>query len=127
MTKMKVNLNRIFLVSTILAVIIAFFLTCISFLLIYLEVRTICLKASKEYGNACANSLIQVIRSDKKTYKEKNAAVWALGQLADKRTLPFLQGLLTKTPNVAISQYEVKKAIKWGIEGNITSWMYNGL
>ncbi|MBF0208082.1 MAG: hypothetical protein HQK53_14480 [Oligoflexia bacterium] len=62
----------------------------------------------------------------------RNNAIWALGQLADRRALPALNKLYLGTispresGDSTISQYELKKAIQWCEKGNATGWMYKG-
>jgi hypothetical protein len=97
---------------------------------IYRGVKSACLEAQKEYEEDCVNSLELVLTSDEKTFGQKNTAIWALGQLADKRALPLLERLYTgnipkkESWDEVISQYELSKAIKWCRQGNISSWMY---
>jgi hypothetical protein len=53
--------------------------------------------------------------------------------LADQQALPTLEKYYTgQIPNKesldkTLSQYELKKTIKWCQNGNITNWMYNDL
>jgi len=75
--------------------------------------------------------LIELIKSENHSFKEKNNAVWALGQLADKQALSFLNDIVKTAsdekpcnPDKYLCRYEVEKAIKWCTQGNITSWMY---
>ena len=52
--------------------------------------------------------------------EDRNHAVWALGQLRDKRALPVLYKYHTGKPcdhSRQICQYEISKAIRW-TEGN---------
>ncbi len=52
--------------------------------------------------------------------EDRNHAVWALGQLRDKRALPVLYRYRTGKPcnhSRQICQYEISKAIRW-TEGN---------
>lgn len=110
----------------------ALFFGCTMFV-IYKEVKEICHEARSEYRLDCVDSLTLLILSEDKSYRQKNSAVWALGQLADRKALPFLQELYTGSiPNKesldkSISQYELFKAIKWCQNGNATSWMYKNI
>ena len=48
-------------------------------------------------------------------YRANNRAFWALGQLGDKRALPFLRSLLTGEPcdhEINLCQVEIKEAIQ---------------
>lgn len=98
---------------------------------IYSGVKTACLKAKEEYRLDCVDSLIAYVNSEKASFREKNSAIWALGQIADKKALPFLEELNDSLPaqescqyDHFLCRYEVEKAIKWCREGNITHWMY---
>jgi len=117
----------------IFVLIVVFLITggiVVSFVRIYTEVKITCLKAQKEYKTDCVGSLIQILESDQTTMRERNTAIWALGQLADKQALSVLQRYYTgnrssREPlDITISQYELNKAIGWCLNGNIMSWMY---
>lgn len=131
--KRKLSFKKIvFLVTALfLSLILIFFF--FTFLTIYSKVKSTCLKTQKEYNVSCVDSLIKLTQSDKKTFREKNTAIWTLGQLADKKALPTLRSLyMGKVPrkesyDKTLSQYELKKAITWCEKGNITSWMYKNL
>jgi hypothetical protein len=56
-----------------------------------------------------------VVNSPDKTLKEKNSAVWALGQLGDQRALGLLEELLTGQNcdhESRLCQKELGKAVK---------------
>ncbi len=82
--------------------------------------------AKSEYPGDAVEALISYINSDSSTIKEKNRAIWALGQFADDEALPFLKQIYTSEDNKyqELSKYEIEKAIKWCEKGNLTSWMY---
>lgn len=56
----------------------------ILFWMIYTPVKSLCKEAQSEYGGDCVEALIATIESDSHTFKEKNHAIWAIGQLGDK-------------------------------------------
>jgi len=82
------------------------------------------------YREDCATSLINVVEHDEFSFRERNDAVWVLGQLADKKALPVLKKYYTgnipyhESLDETLSQYELEKAIRWCEKGNATSWMY---
>lgn len=124
------------LILVFLALLLIFFLAGVflSFRTIYRGVKTNCQKARNEYGGDCVSSLLKSVQSEDKTIREKNSAVWALGQLADKRALPFLYELGKSLPEQKncdrgqyLCKYEIQKAIEWCERGNVTSWMYENL
>lgn len=92
-----------------------FIITCS---LIGYEVQNNCQKAKAKYGGTCTKALSLVLDDETKSFRERNDAIWALGQLGNKEALPMLQKYYTgnipeREPlNEMISQYELKKAIK---------------
>ena len=91
-----------------------FVITC---LLIGHSVRNHCRLAQEKYGGDCVESLIPFLDDENNGFKDRNSAIWALGQLGDSRALPVLQKYFTgsipaKEPfGQSISQYELKKAV----------------
>ena len=79
----------------------------------------------------CVEALMSQI-ADKPIQAEKNDAIWALGQLGDRRALPFLekydngQPLPAREPwNEGVNQYELRKAIKLLKNGfNISAFIW---
>jgi hypothetical protein len=73
-------------------------------------------------------ALISVARSADFPLKDRNRAVWALGQLGNVRALAPLESLRTGKPcdhAVAVCQRELKKAIRQCRGGvNITRWAW---
>lgn len=124
------KLKRILIFSIISIVLLFFALVVSIYSILFLEVRRNCNKAISEYKTTCQEALIKTFQSNNTTIREKNDAIWTLGQLADKNSLPFLKSIYKdmmpdREPlNKVISQYEIRKAIKWSEKGNWTSWMY---
>jgi len=80
-------------------------------------VKNVCIERTTEYKKDCVDSLIDLLNDESKNFGEKNTAIWALGQIGDKKALTPLLSLYTgiipdKEPwDGTISQYELKKAI----------------
>lgn len=97
------------------------------------DVKNHCREAVLTYGGDCLSAQLQLLDDPRNSYRARNSAIWVLGQLADKRSLPTLKKYYTgKIPlyeslGKTISQYELQKAIRWCSEGNVTKWMYKGL
>jgi len=98
---------------------------------IYREVYEISSVARSKYKLNSVESLIKLIESDDHSFKEKNTAIWALGQFADEKALPFLEKIEPESDpsdpcnrQKALCKREVQRAIKWCRKGNATSWMY---
>lgn len=103
-------------------------LVIISFVWIGYEVKSQCQQAKMAYPGDCVESLTQLLTDDQRSFRERNDAIWALGQLGDSRALPELERLYTgqipeREPlNETISQYELSKAINLASGGlNITA------
>lgn len=128
--KIKKPLIAILLSSVAIVLVVVMY----GLFIIYKEVQTTCTTATQKYKKTtCVESLIGVLESDTATPKEKNDAIWALGQMADKRALPTLKAMYKGVPdgreplNEVVSQYEIAKAIKWCEEGNLTHYMYRNI
>lgn len=98
---------------------------------IYYTVWKTCDSAKENYGGKCQTALVNVLKNEKTSPKEKNDAIWALGQMAEPESLAPLEKIYAgKVPEgreplkEVVSQYEIEKAIRWVKNGNITSWMY---
>jgi len=102
---------------------------------IYSRVETIVRIAQSRYAGDTAEALMSLIESDSETYRDKNRAIWALGQIGDTRALPVLQRLNTGEvqekpydPSAYIVLYSVRKAIEQiQSDFSLTRWMYGGL
>jgi hypothetical protein len=97
------------------------------------EVKRTCNMAKDKYSGDCVEALITTLNDESNSFRTRNDAIWALGQLGDTRALPSLQKFYTgdipdREPlNSTISQYELKKAVNLTSGGsNITAvfWRY---
>jgi hypothetical protein len=98
---------------------------------IYYTVWKTCDSAKEKHGGKCQTSLVSVLEDGNANPKDKNDAIWALGQMAEPESLAALEKIYSgKVPegreplDEVVSQYEVEKAIRWVKNGNATSWMY---
>lgn len=130
--KIKSIKSTIFYVAAIGAsVVLLFFFVCCTW--IGFDVKSQCLDAKREYGKDCVMSLIALLDDEQKGFRARNSAIWALGQLGDKRALPVLQKYYTgdipeREPlDKTISQYELKKAVNLASGGfNMTAIFWRG-
>ena len=77
-------------------------------------------KAMAQFGGGRAEALIALVDCQTCSLHDRTQAVWALGQLRDKRSLPVLYKYYTGGPcnhELQICQNELSKAIRW-TEGN---------
>ncbi len=97
------------------------------------DVKQRCLDAKSQYEGNCTEALVTLLKDEDRGFKDRNSAIWALGQLGDAKALPVLQSYYTgnipdREPlNAVISQYELSKAINLVNGGtNITAffWRY---
>ncbi|MFA7654379.1 MAG: hypothetical protein WCX97_05115 [Candidatus Magasanikbacteria bacterium] len=95
-----------------------FFIFLITGTQIGYDVKKRCQSIQKQYGGECVEVLMKQV-ADTNTSYGKNDAIWALGQLGDKRAIQFLKTYDNGQPlpeheswNEGVSQYELRKAIK---------------
>jgi hypothetical protein len=69
--------------------------------------------AQARFGGDPVEALMRVAETDSLALRERNQAIWALGQLGDARALPLLDALYTGEPcdhQHQICQHELRKA-----------------
>lgn len=131
---MKINKlkNKLFFTIAIGASVFLLFFVITSTWIGY-DVKQQCQDAKREYGGDCVSALTSLVNDDSRGYRVRNYAIWALGQIGNKKALPVLESYYTgKIPDrepldETISQYELKKAINLAKGGvNITAifWRY---
>ena len=119
----------ILIVGVLAGFFMLIFVTSVSY--IGYEVERNCQLAQAEYGtDDCVDGLIEVMQDESKSLKERNHAIWSLGQMGDSKALPALkdnyQGPDYKCDHEnEICQYEIEKAINL-IESdfNITAYFW---
>ena len=104
---------------------------------IELQLKNVCTTATQKYPGDKVEALMKVVDTSETSYRAdlyraKNYAFWALGQLGDKRALPFLKGLVTGETcehNTNICQGEIQKAIdKLEIDQfNLPKYLWRGV
>lgn len=130
---MKKILNKFMFLGVIgISILMLFFV--IASVWIGFDVKRQCKDAKNEYrSEKCVDALITLLKDEDRGFSARNSAIWALGQLGDKKALPVLESYYTgnipdREPlNETISQYELKKAINLTSGGkNITAvfWRY---
>ena len=117
------RLQRILLRGIPIALLVCALGIILLSLSIELGVKKVCGAATREYPGEYpgdkVDALMMSVESDKygynaHRYSANNRAFWALGQLGDKRALPFLRKLLTDKPcdhETNLCQGEIKEAI----------------
>jgi len=97
------------------SVVLLFFV--ISCVWIGYDVKQQCQTAARTYGGDCVTALSALVADEHRGFRERNSAIWALGQLGDSRAYPLLSSMYTgnipdREPlDGMISQYELKKAV----------------
>jgi len=112
---LKISLRILVIAAGI--VIIAYF-GCS--LLIGLGVNSASERAMAQFDGDRIEALIALVDCQTCNLHDRTTAVWALGQLKDKRALPILYKYRTGKPCDHLHQfcqYEISKAIRW-TEGN---------
>ncbi|KKR10992.1 MAG: hypothetical protein UT39_C0012G0014 [Candidatus Woesebacteria bacterium GW2011_GWA1_39_21] len=99
-------------------IFIAFLLYIITSLWIGSDVRRYCKSAIRIYGDGCVFALSEMLDDKSMPFRDRNHAIWALGQLADPKALPYLTkyytGVIPEKESLdgALSQREISKAIR---------------
>jgi len=98
-----------------LCILLLFFVIAVTW--IGFDVKTQCTAARSDYGGDCVEALVSLVQDESRGYRNRNNAIWALGQLGDSRAHAPLQSLYTgvippREPlDAGISQYELRKAV----------------
>jgi len=111
--------------------LICFTFLFLSFILVCFDIRSgvkqISAEATQQYPGDRVEALIAYVKSEDHSLRKRNLAVWALGQIGDKRALPMLTASYTGGPcnhDSLLCQHELQKAIKL-CQGdfNATAWL----
>jgi hypothetical protein len=128
------NIKRKLLYGFLLFASLITFMFVVTCTLIGLDVSERCNMAQDRYEGDCVEALISYLDDGSNSFRSRNSAVWALGQIGDARALPTLKNYYTgnippKEPlDKGISQYELKKAINLTSGGlNITKLVRGNL
>lgn len=114
------NISYLMIVG--LSIILLFFVVATTW--IGSDVKSQCQSAKAKYGGDCVEALVSTLKDDANSYRSRNSAIWALGQIGDNRALATLEDYYTgqipeREPlNEVVSQYELQKAIKLVKGGN---------
>lgn len=131
------HLLKIILKGT--AIVLAGFVVVIVLLSLWLEVhlKKVCGTATEKYPGDKIEALMKSVETKKygysaEVYHANNHAFWALGQLGDKRALPFLKGLATGKPcdhETNLCQGEIQEAIDklGGDQFNLPAFLWRGV
>ena len=103
----------------------------VAFVLICWSIRSSVMEMSAEavslYPGDRIEALMTYVDSNNHSLRQRNRAVWALGQIGDKRALPVLEKYYTGEPcdhRNSLCQEELAKAIKLCRGGlNATAWL----
>jgi len=104
---------------------------------IELHLKETCEIAIQKYPGDKVEALMKFVETKEygyraELYRANNHALWALGQLGDKRALPFLKGLVTGEPcdhGTNLCQGEIKEAIDKLEKGqfNLPKFLWRGV
>lgn len=94
------------------------------------DVRAMAAEAMQQYDGDRVEALMQYVDDSSHSYRDRNRAIWALGQLGDDRALPTVKKYYTGEPcdhDAALCQRELSKAIDL-LEGgfNATAVVWRG-
>jgi len=104
---------------------------------IELSVKKVCAAATQKYPGDKVEALMMSVKTEEygynvHRYRVNNHAIWALGQLGDKRALPFLKKLAIGQPcdhETNLCQGEISKAINKleTNEFNLPAFLFRGV
>ncbi len=114
------RLRRVLLRGILIVLLACVVVIILLSLSIELGVKKTCEMAAQKYPGDKVEALIMFVDSKENSYRAhryraNNHAFWALGQLGDKRALPFLRKLLTTEPcdhETNLCQGEIQEAIQ---------------
>ncbi len=100
------------------------------------ELKSVCREAKNTYGSkqTCNQALTRMLDDNRQNFKNRNDAIWALGEIGSPDSLPVLKKYYTgiipaREPLYkTISQYELKKAIDLTSGGlNISAFVWRSM
>ncbi len=114
------RLRRILLKGILIVLLVCVVVIISLSLWIELHIKKTCEMATLKYPGDKVEALMMFAESKENSYRANiyranNHAFWALGQLGDKRALPFLRNLVTPEPcdhETNLCQGEIKEAIQ---------------
>ncbi len=131
------RLRRILLKGILIVSLACVVVIILLSLWIELHIKKTCEIAARKYPGDKVEALIMFVESKENgyrahRYRANNHAFWALGQLGDKRALPFLRKLLTGGPcdhETNLCQGEIQEAIqKLERDGfNLPKFLWRGI
>ncbi len=114
------RLRRVLLKGTLIVLLACVVVIILFSLCIELHIKKTCGIAARKYPGDKVEALMMFVDSKENGYRAhlysaNNHAFWALGQLGDKRALPFLRNLLAGEPcdhETNLCQGEIQEAIQ---------------
>lgn len=96
--------------------------------LIFFAVDGVAEDARATYPGDHVEALIALVEDKAAPLEKRHSAIWALGQIGDKRALPTLRALDTHgDTSEGIAQSDVNEAIQQTEKGSATRWVYRFL
>jgi len=111
------KLKKLIIWGGILGLILFVLLFIATSIYIGRSVKQRCQMAQEKYEGDCTEALVAYLKDENNSYRERNSAIWALGQIGGSRAAPVLKSYYTgniperESLDAGISQYELKKAI----------------
>ena len=120
-------IKKVLVYGTLICFVFLFIFYLWACFVIRWNVKEISAEATQQYPGDRVEALIAYVKSEDQSLRKRNLAVWALGQIGDKRALPVLNQFYTGGPcdhDHYLCQGELQKAIKL-CEGsfNATAWL----
>ncbi len=113
----KRNLKKLLVLIPVAGILFVFLTFLITSLCIGKSVQRQCKAAQENYEGDCTEALIQAVEDTNAPSRERNSAIWALGQIGAGKATPILEKYYTgnippREPlEEGVSQYELKKGL----------------
>ncbi len=108
------NAKRIMFPAAIITFVILILLIFLASYMMGYGTHRECLKAQAIHKGSCTTALLSVVNDERSSIKDKDLAIWAIGQIGNPEAITALQAHQTdeECPRKAcISQFEIQKAI----------------
>lgn len=119
----KISLKNIIIYGGSIGLVTLVFVFLVSVTIIGYGVKDTCQMAKDKYDKGCVDSLIALLDDPENDMRNRNSAVWALGQLGDDKSLEVLkkyhdgEDSFPVDLSVKLSQLQLERAIGY-MEGN---------
>ncbi|MFH0795088.1 MAG: HEAT repeat domain-containing protein [bacterium] len=125
--------TKVVFIGSVIALVVIAGTVGVTMRKVFYGLASICATARDQFPGDNVEALMALAQSEEAGFRDRNKAIWALGQIGDQRALPLLKRLQSeqaenrdRDPETGIEAYEVGKAIRHcESKFTLTRWMYN--